>query len=105
MEHLFISILFIIMCITYYITPHILNRLVRTILGLVMCISLSGSVTLAFMYDFIEYILPMIIGIILIELMDLKIDKHDINIVIKAQNEFKQFIDQEKRELLDKDKK
>jgi len=57
------------------------------------------------MYDFIEYILPMIIGIILIELMDLKIDKHDINIVIKAQNEFKQFIDQEKRELLDKDKK
>ena len=105
MEHLFISILFIIMCITYYITPHIFNRLVRTILCLVMCISLSASVTLAFMYDFIEYILPMIIGIILIELMDLKIDKHDINIVIKAQNEFKQFLDQEKRELLDKDKK
>ena len=48
MNNLLIPILFIVMCITYYLVPFILNKLIRIMLGLVMCISLSASVTLAF---------------------------------------------------------
>ena len=55
------------MCITYYLVPFILNKLIRIMLGLVMCISLSASVTLAFIYSYEEYIIPMIIGIILVK--------------------------------------
>ena len=83
MNNLLIPILFIVMCITYYLVPFILNKLIRIMLGLVMCISLSASVTLAFIYSYEEYIIPMIIGIILIEIIDIKTDKYDINRKIK----------------------
>ena len=82
MNNLLIPILFI-MCITYYLVPFILNKLIRIMLGLVMCISLSASVTLAFIYSYEEYIIPMIIGIILIENHRYKTDKYDINRKIK----------------------
>ncbi|KAB2213894.1 hypothetical protein F9B19_00780 [Staphylococcus epidermidis] len=97
MNNLLIPILFIVMCITYYLVPFILNKLIRIMLGLVMCISLSASVTLAFIYSYEEYIIPMIIGIILIEIIDIKTDKYDINRKIKKN--FKQ----QNKELRDRD--
>ena len=69
------------MCITYYLVPFILNKLIRIMLGLVMCISLSASVTLAFIYSYEEYIIPMIIGIILIEIIDIKL----INMILTVK--------------------
>ena len=96
MNNLLIPILFIVMCITYYLVPFILNKLIRIMLGLVMCISLSASVTLAFIYSYEEYIIPMIIGIILIEIIDIKL----INMIltVKLKN-FKQ----QNKELRDRD--
>lgn len=81
MNNLLIPILFIVMCITYYLVPFILNKLIRIMLGLVMCISLSASVTLAFIYSYEEYIIPMIIGIILIEIIDIKL----INMILTVK--------------------
>jgi hypothetical protein len=66
-------------------------------LGLVMCISLSASVTLAFIYSYEEYIIPMIIGIILIEIIDIKTDKYDIN------RKIKKIFKQQNKELRDRD--
>ena len=97
MNNLLIPILFIVMCITYYLVPFILNKLIRIMLGLVMCISLSASVTLAFIYSYEEYIIPMIIGIILIEIMDIKTDKYDIN------RKIKKIFKQQNKELRDRD--
>ena len=84
MNNLLIPILFIVMCITYYLVPFILNKLIRIMLGLVMCISLSASVTLAFIYSYEEYIIPMIIGIILIEIIDIKL----INMILTVKLKF-----------------
>ncbi|MFW2511349.1 hypothetical protein ACNRAK_06220, partial [Staphylococcus epidermidis] len=97
MNNLLIPILFIVMCITYYLVPFILNKLIRIMLGLVMCISLSASVTLAFIYSYEEYIIPMIIGIILIEIIDIKTDKYDIN------RKIKKIFKQQNKELRDRD--
>ncbi|WP_049383813.1 hypothetical protein [Staphylococcus epidermidis] len=97
MKNLLIPILFIVMCITYYLVPFILNKLIRIMLGLVMCISLSASVTLAFIYSYEEYIIPMIIGIILIEIIDIKTDKYDIN------RKIKKIFKQQNKELRDRD--
>ena len=97
MNNLLIPILFIVMCITYYLVPFILNKLIRIMLGLVMCISLSASVTLAFIYSYEEYIIPMIIGIILIEIIDIKTDKYDIN------RKIKKIFKQKNKELRDRD--
>ncbi|MBE9452678.1 hypothetical protein IM157_01070 [Staphylococcus epidermidis] len=83
MELTILLILFMLMCIAYFTVPYILNKLLRTILGLVMCISLTVSVALSFAINCIEFILPMIIGLILIELLELKTDKYDINRKIK----------------------
>ena len=62
-----------------------------------MCISLSASVTLAFIYSYEEYIIPMIIGIILIEIIDIKTDKYDIN------RKIKKIFKQQNKELRDRD--
>ena len=97
MNNLLIPILFIVMCITYYLVPFILNKLIRIMLGLVMCISLSASVTLAFIYSYEEYIIPMIIGIILIEIIDIKTDKYDIN------RKIKKIFKQQNKQLRDRD--
>ena len=97
MNNLLIPILFIVMCITYYLVQFILNKLIRIMLGLVMCISLSASVTLAFIYSYEEYIIPMIIGIILIEIIDIKTDKYDIN------RKIKKIFKQQNKELRDRD--
>ncbi|TER93649.1 hypothetical protein [Staphylococcus epidermidis] len=97
MNNLLIPILFIVMCITYYLVTFILNKLIRIMLGLVMCISLSASVTLAFIYSYEEYIIPMIIGIILIEIIDIKTDKYDIN------RKIKKIFKQQNKELRDRD--
>ena len=86
MNNLLIPILFIVMCITYYLVPFILNKLIRIMLGLVMCISLSASVTLAFIYSYEEYIIPMIIGIILIEIIDIKLINMILTVKLKILN-------------------
>ena len=96
MNNLLIPILFIVMCITYYLVPFILNKLIRIMLGLVMCISLSASVTLAFIYSYEEYIIPMIIGIILIEIIDIKLINMILTVKLKI---FKQ----QNKELRDRD--